>query len=96
LKAKWGVELSFVLLVFTSADEADDYYTAGMAMAVSLVHEGPAPAFLSKELFAAVTGDPTKVTVELSTLPEGPMKADLIHVRHVCYSQSPYPHNVVL
>ena len=78
--------------VFTSADEADDYYTAGMAMAVSLVHEGPAPAFLSKELFAAITGDPTKVT----TLPEGPMKVDLMHVRHVCYYQSSYLHNVAV
>jgi len=81
---KSAVELSFVLVVFMSADEADDYYTAGMAMAVSLVHEGPAPAFLSKSLFAAVTGDPARVTVELNTLPDGPMKADLIHVRRVC------------
>jgi len=71
-------------VVIVSADEADDYCVMGVAMAVSLVHEGPAPAFFSKELYSAIIGDPAKVAVKVPALPDGPMKADFTRV---CWHQ---------
>jgi len=58
----------------------DDYYVAGVSMALSLVLEGPAPSFLSKELFAALTGKPDTVHVSIHSLPESTLTDDLIRV----------------
>jgi len=66
-----------VLVVRCSAAEADDYYVAGIALAVSFVNEGPAPSFFSDELFQAVVSDPDKVHVGLDSVWDGPMKDDL-------------------
>lgn len=63
------------------AQAADDYYYAGLAIAVSLVHEGPAPRFMAKHLFDALVGEPDKVKIPLDELPECPMKEDLTLVR---------------
>ena len=68
-------------LCFCSGDESDDYFVAGLAIAVSIVHEGPAPSFMSKELYRAVVGDPATVTVPVESLPDVPMKTELIRVR---------------
>jgi len=54
LTGDYHLEVTVMCVVTVSADVADDYYVAGMAMAVSLVHEGPAPAFFSKELYSAI------------------------------------------
>jgi len=60
-----------------SAHNGDDYYVAGVAMALSLIHQGPAPAFLSSQLFDAMIGDPNKVCVPVSVLPATTMKQEL-------------------
>ena len=60
----------------------DDYYTAGVAMAVSMVNEGPAPGFLSKELYKAIIGDADTVDIEISSLPDCTMKDDLLQVSY--------------
>ena len=51
-------------------------------MAVSLVHGGPAPRFLSPQLYQALVCDPDKVTVPITLLPDSTMKTDLEKVRH--------------
>jgi len=60
-----------------SAISYTDYYVAGLAMAVSLVNEGPAPRFLAPQLFRAVIGDPDTITVPVVSLPNSAMKEDL-------------------
>jgi len=61
--------------------EADDYFVAGVLMAMSLVHGGAAPRFLAQELFTALVSGPDHVTVSLLSLPESSMKKDLQAVR---------------
>ena len=56
---------------------ADDFYVAGLALAVALVHEGPAPKFLSTELFQAIAGNADKVVVPVCSLADSDMKEDL-------------------
>jgi len=68
--------LGFVI----SAAHADDYYVAGVVLAVSMVNEGPAPSFLAKELFQAMIGQPENVDVPLQSLPDSSMKQDLLQV----------------
>ena len=77
--AKCAAQMLFV--VMHSAVQADDYFVTGIILALSLVHEGPAPAFLAKQLFDAVIGDPDKVVVPLTAIPESAMKTDLQQVR---------------
>jgi len=60
----------------------DDYYVAGVAVALPLVFDGPAPAFLSKELFNALIGNPDRVHVPLQSLPESTFKDNLTAVRY--------------
>lgn len=61
--------------------DADDYHTAGVAIAVSMVHGGPSPRFLSDKLFQALIDGPDKVTVSLENL----MKSDIKHdLQKVC------------
>ena len=54
--------------VSMTAVACDDYYTAGVAMAVSMVHERPAPGFFSKELYEAVIVDSDSVEVNIMSL----------------------------
>ena len=63
---------------------ADDYYLCGVAYAMSLVHEGPAPAFLSKQLFEALVGDVDRVEVPVSSLPDSDVKQQLMRVCECC------------
>ena len=60
---------------------SNDFYVAGLAIAVSLVHGGPAPKFLSLPLFQAITGDPDKVIVPLDCVPDSSRKSKLKSVR---------------
>ena len=55
----------------------DDYYVAGVAISLSVVHGGPAPRFLASELYTALVSSPDKVTVTVSALPETTWKQDL-------------------
>ncbi len=50
----------------------DDYFYAGVAIALSVVHEGPGPQFLSPSLFRALMTSPeaTVISVEEITDPE--------------------------
>jgi len=56
------------------AVHVDDYFVAGIALAVSLVNESPAPAFFAKELFQAIVSDPDKAVVPHTSLPESKRK----------------------
>lgn len=42
----------------------DKYFFAGQAIAVSLVHGGPAPGFFSSSLYASLTGRSAKPEME--------------------------------
>jgi len=70
----------FVACDCLSVLTADDYYVAGMALSVSVVNEGPAPAFLSTELFRALTAGPESVTVTLDALLDSSFKTSLTAV----------------
>ncbi len=59
---------------------ADDYYLAGRAIAVALVHGGPPPAFLSPLLVRALTEGSQKIPVTVENLPESQLKHDLSQV----------------
>ncbi len=50
----------------------DDYFYAGVAIALSVVHGGPGPQFLSPSLFRALMTSPeaTVISVEKITDPE--------------------------
>jgi hypothetical protein len=70
-------ETQIIFLLF-SVMQTDDYYVAGVVIALSLVCEGPAPRMLSDELYSAIlVEDPEKVAVSLDSLPESTMKTDL-------------------
>ena len=60
--------------------EADEYYIAGMALAVCIVHGGPAPQFLSELLYNALVYGPDGVTATLHDMPECELKEALTKV----------------
>lgn len=62
------------------AMQADEYYVAGLVIALSLVLEGPSPHFLADELYYALVTDPVKVVVTLENVPESDKKMDLCKV----------------
>jgi len=68
----------------TSVLTAEDYYVAVMAVAVTVVNEGPASAFLSKQLYRALVAGPENVAVMLDTLPHSPFKTSLTAVHAFC------------
>ena len=45
---------------YATAIDTDDYFVAGVVLAVSPVNESPSPSFFSKQLFEAVTVIQTK------------------------------------
>jgi len=65
------------ILVFFVAMDSDDYYTAAVSLAISLVHDGPAPRCLSSCLYTALVNGPDSVTVPLSEMPNSALKEDL-------------------
>jgi len=79
----------YSLFLLLLAHNGDDYYVAGVAMALSLIHQGPAPAFLSSTLFDAVIGDPSKVCIPIADLPASTIKQELelVSYSYVQYSQ---------
>lgn len=44
--------------------EEDDYYFAGMVVALSLVHGGPGPQFLAPQLYGAIIGQQANVSLD--------------------------------
>jgi len=56
---------------------SDDYFVAGRATAVSLVHGGPTPSCLSKSLFQAIVSGPEDVKVSLTEMPQSAIKTVL-------------------
>ncbi|XP_041834351.1 G2/M phase-specific E3 ubiquitin-protein ligase-like [Melanotaenia boesemani] len=75
-----GPESSKLLTFSSSAMEKDDYFYAGMMIAMSLVHGGPAPRFFSRTLFHAITGSPEKTTVTIDEVPDLKLKENLQRV----------------
>ncbi|XP_062304842.1 G2/M phase-specific E3 ubiquitin-protein ligase-like [Osmerus eperlanus] len=53
-----GAEESQNLALDSQALREDRYFIAGRAIAISLVHGGPAPGFLSSTLFSCLSGSP--------------------------------------
>jgi len=62
----------------------DDYYTAGVAVAVSLVHVGAAPRTLSSHLYNALVYGPEAIVVPLKEMPESDLKHQLELVSSCC------------
>jgi len=56
---------------------SDEYYLAGVALAVCLVHDGPGPRCLSSHLFSALTSGPQTVSIPLQEMPQSALKHDL-------------------
>ncbi|KAJ8015789.1 hypothetical protein DPEC_G00029790 [Dallia pectoralis] len=59
-----GREGNANLALESSALREDKYFFAGQAIAVSLVHGGPAPGFFSSSLYASLTGRSVKPEIE--------------------------------
>lgn len=55
----------------------DDYFIAGRATAVALVHGGRAPRCLSRRLFQALVTGPESVRVPFDEMPKGAVKDKL-------------------
>lgn len=66
--------------LFFSVMDGNDYFIAGLAIAASLVHGGPAPHFLSKSLYQALVSGPDNVDVDLHSMPECQAKRELEQV----------------
>lgn len=54
-----------------------DFWVAGLAMSVSIVHGGPSPQFLAIPLYDAIATDPTEAIVPLDSVPESARKMTL-------------------
>ena len=65
------------------ATNANDYFVAGVVMALSMIHEGPAPSFLATELFQGLVGIPEHVHVSIDALPDCTTKDGLKQVSFV-------------
>lgn len=59
------------------AVRSDDYFIAGRAIAVSLVHGGPPPRFLATELYDALVRGPENVTCDFQKIPDEDLKSKL-------------------
>ncbi|MGH0147541.1 UNVERIFIED_CONTAM: hypothetical protein FKN15_012339 [Acipenser sinensis] len=61
----------------SEAVRSDDYFIAGRAIAVSLVHGGPPPQFLATELYDALVRGPENVTCDFQKIPDEDLKSKL-------------------
>ena len=57
--------------------ELNDYYLAGVALAMAVVHEGPAPHCLSSALFDALVLGADRVSVPFDEMPPCQLKSDI-------------------
>ena len=69
----------------TIALEEDHFYYAGRMIAISLVHGGPAPRFLSPVLFEALVWGPEKTKVPVELVPDEAVREALIKVCNIGY-----------
>lgn len=65
--------------------DSDDYYIAGVVLAMSVVHGGPAPRFMANELFQALIGDPNAIKVSVDRLPDNDTARELRDVCYICF-----------
>ncbi|MGH0132285.1 UNVERIFIED_CONTAM: hypothetical protein FKN15_033926 [Acipenser sinensis] len=65
----------------SEAVRSDDYFIAGRAIAVSLVHGGPPPRFLATELYDALVRGPENVTCDFQKIPDEDLKSKLEKVK---------------
>ncbi len=70
-----------------SVAEQDAYFIAGRAIAMSLVHGGAAPRFLSPLLYEALLFGPERVTVSIDDVPDSTLKESMMKVRSFAYTQ---------
>jgi len=59
-------------------------------MALSMIHEGPGPSFIAKEMFSSLLGNPDTVHVTVEALPQSATKDDLqkVSLLHIFTSPS--------
>lgn len=75
--------LSFCFICIALRD--DEYFIAGRAIAVSLVHGGPAPRFLSPTLFTCLVQGPETVKPSLKDVADSDLKDKLEKVNCECF-----------
>lgn len=57
--------------------EEDDYFSAGLIVAMSIIHEGPGPRFLSPFMFKAIYSDLSKVVVPVKDVYDPVLQSSL-------------------
>ena len=67
------------MLLFTALNRRE-YFVCGRILALSLIHDGPAPHFLSPVLFKALTDGPSSTQVTVDDLPVGEVKNSMLEV----------------
>lgn len=77
--------LLIVILFICVALRDDEYFIAGRAIAVSLVHGGPAPRFLSPTLFTCLVQGPENVKPSLEDVADSDFKDKLQQVKGICF-----------
>lgn len=68
--------------LFTTAAREDEYLLAGRMIAVSIVHGGPGPRFLSDMLYNHLTGR-VDINGTVEDITDETMKAALLEVHYI-------------
>ncbi len=58
VKSLYACTVTYIIFSFSLAMREDRYFIAGRAIAISLVHGGPPPGFLSPTLFSSLVDGP--------------------------------------
>ncbi|KAJ8366198.1 hypothetical protein SKAU_G00150290 [Synaphobranchus kaupii] len=75
------------LLGFKStAMKTDSYYHAGQLMAMSIVHDGQTPCFLSENLIEALVQGPENVEVTVDDVPDIETQSMLKRMINLCFT----------
>ncbi|XP_039598589.1 uncharacterized protein LOC120519898 [Polypterus senegalus] len=72
-----GPEHKKYLAVNSTAVRTDDYFIAGRAIAVCLVHGGPPPQFISTELYDALVSGPENVKCDFKNIEDEDIRSKL-------------------
>lgn len=67
------------LCVYCTAARDDEYYQVGKMIAVSVVHGGPGPRFLSRDLFHYIAGE-ARFEASIEDIIDEDIKAPLFQV----------------
>ena len=73
-----GLENHRLLSYQSKCIQDDEYFIAGTIMAMSIVHGGPAPQFLSPLMFDALVNDMSKVVVSVQDVYDAELQSSLL------------------